>query len=345
MSKDAPDHNPSVLMRKAKVLFFAILVGVISAAAEARVFARENIRVAYPSVATSFLPLWVARDIGFFQKNNTSIELVSIASSSTAMASLLAGDIDVIIGGANPGIAVQLQGHQDMALFGGLADTFLFSIFSQAAITGVAQLKGKRMGVTRFGGSNDFAGRYFLRTNGLEPNKDLTLIQVGRQNDILGALLGGSIHAGVLGYPSVLLAKKQGLYELADLSQSGPQYQLVAFVAKRSFLKAHRAAMEGFIKAIVESVHYLKTHRVEGIKMLGRYTRISDQALLASLYGVHVQRVFPRVPKITPKSIALILEHLSEEIPGAKSAKPEQFIEDEIVESVIRSGLVERLYR
>ena len=332
-------------MRKGRRLFAPLLCGFLLAGCAASAFARDSIRVAYPSTATVFLPLWVARDVGLFQKHGTPVELVSIASSSIAMASLLAGDIDVIIGGANPGVAVQLQGNKDITLFAGLVETFLFSIFSQANITKVPELKGKRMAVTRFGGSNDFAGRYFLRGQGLEPNKDVTLIQIGRQNDILGALFSGSVHAGVLGYPSVLVAKKQGLYELADLTQKGPRYQLTAFVAKKSFLKKNGPAMEGFVKAVAEAIHYLKTNRSQGMKILGRYTRIDEPSLLGSLYDFHVEKVFPRTPEIDPESLKLIFEELSEEIPKAKSAKPEAFIDNEIIGRVKRSGFFAQLYR
>jgi NitT/TauT family transport system substrate-binding protein len=332
-------------MRNGTRLFPALLCAALLAGCAASAVARENIRVAYPSTATVFLPLWVARDVGFFQKHGAGVELVSISSSSIAMASLLAGDIDVIIGGANPGVAVQLQGNKDITLFAGLVDTFLFSIFSQPNITRVPELKGKRMAVTRFGGSNDFAGRYFLRGQGLEPNKDVTLVQIGRQNDILGALFSGSVHAGVLGYPSVLVAKKQRLFELADLTQKGPRYQLTAFVAKKSFLKKNGPAMEGFIKAVAEAIYYLKTNRAQGLKILGRHTRIDDPSLLGSLYDFHVDKVFPRTPEIDPESLRLIFEELSEEIPRAKSAKPEEFIDNEIIARVKKSGFFAQLYR
>ena len=190
-----------------------------------------------------FVPLWAAADAGFFKKQNLSVELVSIRSSPVAMSALLSGEVDVVVGGANPSIALQLQGYKDVAIFAGLINRFLFSIYSQPGIDQLSQLKGKRLGVTRFGGSNDFAGRYYLRQRGLDPTKDLTMIQIGSQDDILRALLAKNLDAAVLGYPAVYIAKKSGLRELADLTQSGLRYQLTAFVAKRSFLAEKQALM------------------------------------------------------------------------------------------------------
>jgi NitT/TauT family transport system substrate-binding protein len=229
-----------------KVLIACALILFLSYASAS---AQENIRVAYPSAAVNFVPLWAAQEAGFFKRENLPVELVSIRSSPIAMAALLSGEVDVVVGGANPGITMQLQGYKDITLFGGLINTFLFSICSVPAIEDISQLKGKRLGVTRFGGSNDFAGRYYLRQRGLDPTKDLTLIQVGSQDDILRAILSKRLDAAVLGYPAVFVAKKNGLRELADLTRSGLRYQLNAFVAKKSFVTERQSVLVQLFKA------------------------------------------------------------------------------------------------
>ena len=189
------------------ISWMACVLMVLFASAE---LGAQTVRIAYPSAAVSFLPLWVAADAGFFKKQHIPAELVSIRFSPVAMMALLSGEVDIVVGGANPAIALQLQGYRDLALFGGLINKFLFSIYSQASVEEIAQLKGKRLGVTRFGGSNDFAGRYYLRQRGLDPTKDLTLVQIGSQDDILRALLAKNLDAAVLGFPAVYIAKKSG---------------------------------------------------------------------------------------------------------------------------------------
>jgi len=308
------------------------------------VSAAETTRVAYPSAAVNFVPLWAAKEAGFFKKENLPIELVSIRSSPIAMAALLSGEVDIVVGGANPGIAMQLQGYKDITLFGGLINTFLFSICAQPGIEDVSQLRGKKLGVTRFGGSNDFAGRYYLRQHGLDPNKDLTLIQVGAQEDILRALLAKNLDAAVLGYPAVFIAKKSGLRELADLTRSGLRYQLNGFVAKKSFLAEKQSLVTRFFKALAESIHFLKTRPKEGMEIMRRYARIDDPEILKAAYDLHVG-LFPRLPELHPDDLKLVLEEIALSNPKAKGADPAAFMDDRIVREVAKSGFVEQLYR
>ncbi len=306
--------------------------------------AQETLRVAYPSAAVNFVPLWAAQEAGFFKKENLPVELVSIRSSPIAMAALLSGEVDVVVGGANPGITMQLQGYKDLTLFGGLINTFLFSICSVPAIEDVSQLKGKRLGVTRFGGSNDFAGRYYLRQRGLDPTKDLTLIQVGSQDDILRAILSKRLDAAVLGYPAVFIAKKNGLRELADLTRSGLRYQLNAFVAKKSFVTERQSMLARLFKALAQSIHFLRTRRTEGMEIMRRYARIDDPEILAASYDLHLP-LFPRFPQIQPDDLKLVIEEIAVSNPKARGADPATFIDERVAREVEKSGFVDQLYR
>ena len=316
-----------------------ILVGACAAA-----FAEETIRVAYPSAAVNFVPLWAGKEAGFFKKADLPIELISIRSSPVAMAALISGEIDVVVGGANPGISMQLQGYKDITLFGGLINTFLFSICSLPAIEDVSGLRGKRLGVTRFGGSNDFAGRYYLRHRGMDPNKDVTLIQVGSQEDLLRALLSKNLDAAVLGYPAVFIAKKSGFREIADLTRSGFRYQLNAFVTKKSFLAERQPSMVRFFKALAQSIHFLRTRPKEGMEIMRRYARIDDAEILAASYDLNM-KLFPREPQLQPEDLKLVLEEIALTNPKAKSVEPATFIDDRVLRELARSGFAEQLYR
>jgi NitT/TauT family transport system substrate-binding protein len=306
--------------------------------------AAETTRIAYPSAAVTFVPLWVAKEAGFLKKENLPIELVSIRSSPIAMAALLSGDLDMIVGGVNPAIAMQLQGYKDITVFGGLINTFLFSICSLPEIEDVSQLKGKKLGVTRFGGSNDFAGRYYLRQRGLDPNKDVTLIQVGSQEDILRALLSKNLDAAVLGYPAVFIAKKNGLRELADLTRSGLRYQLTGFVAKKSFLAEKQSLVTRYFKVMAQSIHFLHARPKEGMEIMRRYARIDDPEILKASYDLHL-RLFPKTPDVHPEDLKLVLEEIAIANPKAKGADPGSFMDDRIVREVAKSGFVEQLYK
>jgi ABC-type nitrate/sulfonate/bicarbonate transport system substrate-binding protein len=125
-----------------------------------------SLRAAYPAPTASFLPLWTAHDAGFFKKHELAVEIIQVGSSTRGMAAMLAGQIDVLAGGGTGGIIAQLQGYTDLAIFGTNVHTWVFSIYSGSSISEVSQLRGKKMGVTRFGGTMDFAARHFLKQRG-----------------------------------------------------------------------------------------------------------------------------------------------------------------------------------
>ncbi len=148
------------------------------------------------------------------------------------------------------GIASYLQGYRDLALFGSLNNRLNFFVYAQPSIVDAAGLRGKRFGVSRFGGVGDFAARYFLKRARLDPRKDVSFLQVGSQSEMTPALTRGAIEAGVVSVPQNFTVKKLGFKELADLTQSGARYASNAFLAKRQFLIDNQARMESFLKAL-----------------------------------------------------------------------------------------------
>lgn len=306
--------------------------------------AERPLRVAYPAPAGAFLPLWVAQDAGIFKKHGLPVELVAVGSSTRGIASMVSGDIDVLAGGGSSGITAQLQGYTDMALFGNVIQTFLFSVMVQPSIANVNQLRGKKMGVTRFGGTLDFAARYYLKRNGLDPAKDVSFVQIGAMPDITLAVVTGAIESGVIGIPQNLQAKKLGLRELADLSESGARYALAAFLAKRSFLSEKHETMVRFMKTLVEAIHYLKTRPKEGMEIFKRYTRVDAPDVLKPAYDLHI-KLFPRVPEIFPDDLKLVLEEVALTNPKAAAANPASFIDDRAAKEVVKSGFADQLYR
>ena len=306
--------------------------------------AERQLRVAYPAPAGAFLPLWAAQDAGIFKKHGLQVELIAVGSSTRGIAAIVSGDLDILAGGGSTGVTSQLQGYSDMALFANVIQSFLFSVMVQPSITEAAQLRGKRMGVTRFGGTLDFVARQYVKRQGMEPGKDVTFVQIGAMPDIVVSVLTGAIESGVIGIPQNFLAKKQGLRELADLSESGSRYAIAAYVAKRSFLAENHERVVRFIKAQVEAIHYLKTRPKEGMEILKRYTRIDAPDVLKPAYDLHT-KLFPRVPEIFPEDLKLVLEEVAMTVPKAKGATPASFIDGRAVKDVIASGFVEQLYR
>jgi len=325
------------------IFYYALLAGALLGFAE-KSFARDTIRVGYPAPAGAFLPIWAANDAGFFKKHRVPMEVIATGSSSRAIASMLAGDLDILAGGGTGGVTTQLKGYKDLALFGNVINRFVFSVYAHPSITAPAQLRGKKMGVTQFGGTLDFAARQYVKSVGLEPVKDVAFIQIGRMPDIVAAMLGGSIDAGTIGVPQNLIAKKQGFRELSDLSQMNARYALSALLAKRSFLESNHAHALNFMRALTEAIYFLKTRPKEGMEIFGRYTRITDPEVLKPAYDLHI-KLFPKVPEILPEDLRLVLEEISATQAEAKQANPADFIDDRITKELIKSGFADQLYK
>jgi ABC-type nitrate/sulfonate/bicarbonate transport system substrate-binding protein len=331
-------------MRRVCMTIKVGLLAIVLLAAGSVGAADRPLRVAYPAPAGAFLPLWAAQDAGIFKKHGLPVELIAVGSSTRGVAAMVSGDIDILAGGGSSGISAQLQGYSDMALFGNVIQTFLFSVMTQPSITNVAQLRGKKMGVTRFGGTLDFAARYYLKRAGLEPGKDVSFVQIGAMPDIAVAVVTGAIESGVIGVPQNLQAKKLGLRELADLSDTGARYALAAFLAKRSFLSANHDQMVRFMRTLVESIHYLKTRPKEGMEIFKKYTRVDAPDVLKPAYDIHI-KLFPRVPEIFAEDLKLVLEEITLTNSKAVGANPASFIDDRAAKEVVKSGFVEQLYK
>jgi ABC-type nitrate/sulfonate/bicarbonate transport system substrate-binding protein len=324
----------------------AILIAlIVFGSTRVAIAAPNSLRVAYPAPTASFLPLWAAHDAGFFKKHNLSVEVIQVGSSTRGMAALVANQIEILAGGGTGGIVAQLQGYKDLAIFGTNVHTWVFSVYAVPSIKDVAQLRGKKMAITRFGGTMDFAARHFLKGQGFEPGKDVVLIQIGSSADIVPAMVNGLVESGVMSVPYLFAARKLGLRELADLSQSGIRYAQAALVAKRSFLKDKRELIAEFIKSTIEATHFLKTRPAEGMRILGKYTRTDDQDILKQAYHYHVDRLLSRAPEIHSEDIRLLLEEASLTNAKAKGANPQDFIDENAVGEVVRSGFVDQLYR
>jgi NitT/TauT family transport system substrate-binding protein len=326
-------------------LCWALAALFLSTAANTAGAAERNLRVSYSAPATSFLPLWAAKETGIFEKNNLSVEILYVGSSPISLAALLSDELDVLAGGGTAAPTAYLQGFKDLALFSTLERRFAFKVFSVPSIADVSGLRGKRYGVTRFGGSLDFASRYFLKNSGLDPQRDLQLVQIGNTADILAAMVNGIVDAGTLAFPYNFSASKLGYRQLADLSQSGARYATGAFLSKRKLLVDQGSRMQAFVKALVESLHYVKTNPENALKILQRYTRIADREVLKLSYDEYAQRVWPRLPTIEADDVKLILEHLAQTNPKAREIQPAALIYNDLVDNVARSGIVERLYK
>lgn len=327
-----------------KITLFLLCMIFILARADISLAQKRPLRASYPAPTTVYLPLWVAKDAGFFTKQGVDVELVHVGSSPIAMAAFLAGEIDILGGGGSSGPNAYLRGQRDLAFFASMNNKFVFSIYGPPTMANLSAVRGKRIGVTRFGGTMDFATRHFLRLSGLDPARDVAMVQVGRVQDILSAMAAGSVDVSTMAFPYDIKARESGYRELADLAQSGARYASSSFLGKRQFLAQQKPRIESFVRGLIEAIHFIRTRRDEGIKILARYTRMSDMNILQQTYDFHSRVIWPRVPELQPEDLKLVLEELADANPKAREIDPAELIYGAAIKDVVASGFVEKLY-
>ena len=321
-----------------------ILLPGISVAAEKTGPGLQRVNVAYSSISGNNATLWVTQEKGFFKKYGLDVQAVLIESGSTTVQSLLSGEISFAHMAGAAVMQSNLRGA-DAVMIAGVVNTLIFQLYTDKGITRPDQLKGKAVGVTRFGSSTDFAMRYALERYGLEPGKDVTILQLGNVPAILAALEAGKLQGAMLSPPTTLRAKKAGFPVLADLQMLGLEYQHTGIATTRSLIKSRPELVRDFMRAYVEGIHYAKTHRKETLEILTKYLRSDDNEVLEETYENIVLTLVPEKPYPTLKGMQIMLREMGAKDPAARAAKPEQFVDLTFVKELDGSGFIDRLYR
>ena len=315
-------------------LVFVIFLGCwLSSSAQAQVV---KLKAAYSSESSWSLATWVAYDAGLFKKYGLSVDLVLIRSAATITAALIAGETPMIQLGGNGTIQAALQGA-DTVNVQTLVPIIPQSLVVTADIKSPEDLKGKRLGVSRFGALSDLVIRHYLRKFGLDPAKDVTIIQVGGIPELLAAMKAGAISGGSLSPPVLSAAKKAGFKELGDFESLDYKYPAVAIATTRSFIQRQRSTALNFLRAEIEGIHAIRTQKNFAVNTLKKYMRISDPDILEEGYRYAVRFIQPR-PLPTTEETRAVLEELKR-----PDAKPENFIDLSLMQDLEKEKFFEKL--
>jgi LysM repeat protein len=199
--------------------------------------------------------------------------------------------------------------------------------------------------VTRFGSATDFAIRYALDKYGLDANKDVAVLQLGNVPALLAAMEAGKIQGAMLSAPTSIRAKRMGFPMLADMQMLGLEYQHTSIATSRALIKSKPDLARDFMRAMIEGIHYAKTHRRETMEVLSKYLRTDDKDVLEDTYESIILTLVPEKPYPTQKGIQIILREFGAKDPAARSARPEQFVDTSVLKDLDGSGFIDRLYK
>src|SRR5438128_3843666 len=189
--------------RKSKVgaIVIAIIITILTLSLRIASGGAAPIRVAYSTISGAMGPLWIAHDLGIFSRYGLEVQLLYIGGGSVATQALLGGDVQFVRLGANAVIQASLRGA-NVKMIANTINTLVFSLMSRPEIQSAKDLKGKKVGVTRLGGSTDFALELALKKWGFRRGSDVAVIQTGGMPQLLGAITGGVVDAGVISPPT-----------------------------------------------------------------------------------------------------------------------------------------------
>ena len=325
----------------------AVSLAVSALVSAAPAMAATRLTVGQSFVALEAIGAWVARDQGFFAKHGLDVEIVPIRGDTQGVQALLAGGVQLLLGGPSGGLAAHAAGA-DVVNIATLGPSMPYVLVVRPEVQRPEDLKGKRMGVSGTGLSSSRAAvMVALRSFGLDPVRDVTLIPSGTSSERVAAVVAGSIHATVLSTGQRArverLAQEGRLRVLADLSELPLPWDHDVVMTTRRFIDSNRPVVLAFLKALVEANHFiLKPENRETV------VRVIGQMLEESQEGAEILYQFiPRtvVPKPYPSRDAAqaMVDALKEEFPELGRARVQEYVVTSLMEELDRSGFIASL--
>jgi NitT/TauT family transport system substrate-binding protein len=291
--------------------------------------------VPYTPLTGATTPFWIAVEARIFQKYGLEIAPLFVSAGSSVIVPAMASrqfDIGLASGAA---VVLNRLGGGDLITIGAQTGVYTTDCFSKPDMKSVNDLKGKTVGVTRFGTSTHFAALSMLRSAGLKPT-DVIFIQIGGSAEAIAGLMSGRVDAAMLGYPASEVALKRGFTQLSNLAKTeNGAFPTTAIVARESWLKdtKNREIAINFLRAFTEGLVLAKSDATISKKVLRKYTRVEDDAILLSTFEYY-RKFFGETLKINERSYANLLQLVDD--PKAKGADPKPFFDNTLVEQISR---------
>lgn len=296
-----------------------------------------NINVVWTSEVGQFAPLWVAKEGKLFEKHGNNVQLIFIQGASSAAAALVSGDAHVGMFSPQVVIETTLKGL-DLTMFGRLGNSLDNRIYGRKGLKGIKEVK--RIAISRFGSNADFAARYLLQREGLKPDLDVALLQVGNQSNRIAAVETSNADAAMLTPPMTLQARKLGMTLLVDASKLGIPYSSLMFVARKSTIAKNRADLVAFTKAMIEGIHLYKSNKEFAMKVLAKYMKVQDREVLEENFREYD---FPLKPYPAKEYFDLPLQEVGKKNPSVLKENPERFADSSLVKELEDSGFIDKL--
>jgi len=326
----------------AKTLLLRLLAAALMTSATFAEAQLNKVTIGNNTLSTNGLPAWMAKEAGIFSRNGLDVQIVYFRGGTITTMALIARETPISQVSGPPIVSAALKGADAVMVAAGNVISEYW-LMSKPELKTAAQLKGGSVAVATFGGLSDSLSRVALQKLGLNPTKDVTLVQIGTIPERLSALESGKVQAAMLNAPDNFRAQKRGLYKLVEVRLT---YQGIGVGTTRTFIRENPDVVRRYVKSQIEAVHRLKTDREAGIRVLAKYLNIQDREVLERAYedAITDEKLPPKqYPSL--EGIKKILEPLGETDAKAKAAKPEDFVDMRFIKELDESGFIDDLYK
>jgi NitT/TauT family transport system substrate-binding protein len=306
----------------------------------------EPLRVGIPGLSAEFTPVWAAHDRGRLKKHGLDVEIIVMQGGTQLVQALVGGSLDfAVMGGAYLTGAVR---GADLVMVATHMDKFPYSLIVKPTIKRAEDLKGTKLAISRFGSSSDAGLRVSLQRSGINPDKDVTIVQVGGQTERYAALKSGVVDGTVVIPPLSGAAQRAGFNSIINMSKLGIPFPQEGVVASRQYIATRRDTLLRFLRAYLEAVRDLKADKEFAIAVIAKHLRMDPkrdrQALEDSFQEVVVEQML-KIPHPSLAAVKMGIELLGKDRPAKASGDAKDYIDASLMQELEKTGFIQSLYK
>jgi NitT/TauT family transport system substrate-binding protein len=320
------------------VLFFCGTALVSGASAQ------DKIRLAHSALESSNAVWYVAQARGYYKKHGLDADLLFIPSTTTSVSSLVAGDVHVA-NASGGGVASAVVAGADLVMVACYLNSLPYELVVNESVKSAEDLKGKNIGISRVGSASDVAARALIRGLGMEPDKQVLIMQVGGPAERAASFRTGRI----AGFPSPpgIIHLTQGipyriLISTADF-QKRFEFPYICATTTKRYLARHKDTVKRVIMAHIEATQFFKTHKEDTKQIISKYSRITNKDYLESAYAA-TAKLYDMVPLVTRPGVEVQIKEATSRKPGVQ-LRFEDMVDESIVLELEKSGFIDKIYK
>ena len=321
---------------RAWIALGALLLTVRLDLTEAGAQTLDKIRMGYSGTGINNYVVELGKRLGIFRRNNLELEVVYVNSGSLLNQALIAGTFDVSLSQGSEAMLAKIRGA-DMRIAAVVANRFNHVYLAAPSITSIKQLKGKKVAVSRFGSGSHFQTNLALRDGGIDPDKDVTILQIGNSGARIAAILSGVVDGTIMAADFVPKAKREGFNVLVDLADTNIEYPFLSINMMGSYLDRNLRLAKALIKSMSESIRALQTDPVNA-KIAIRTALKTNDAETVDYALLRSTRVLDPRPFPTPAGIQTVIDELGKEAKG-KNLKFYDFVDLRALKELEKEGI------